>query len=56
MRANNVFLFSIHRVGNNEGKFASSSPYVKRTFRARKIQIRAIENAYFISYHSVVLL
>ena len=55
MRAKKLLLFSIDFVGNNEGKFASSCPYVKRTFCKGIIQIRVIENTYFFSYHSVVL-
>ena len=56
MRAKKLLLFSIDFVGNNEGKFASSCPYIKRTFCKGIIQIRVIENTYFFSYHSVVLL
>ena len=56
MRAKKLLLFSIDFVGNNEGKFASSCPYIKRTFCNGIIQIRVIENTYFFSYHSVVLL
>ena len=56
MRAKKLLLLSIDRLGYNEGKFASWCPYVKRAFRKGIIQIRVIENTYFISYHSVVLL
>ena len=56
MRAKKLLLFSIDFVGDNEGKFASSCPYIKRTFCKGIIQIRVIENTYFFSYHSVVLL
>ena len=56
MRAKILFLFSIHRMGNNEGKFASPCPYVKRTLRKRIAQIGVIENAFLVSYLSRVLL